>query len=179
MTALFLWISTAFNSCGTKADDILNDTSELASETIDDADDFFDDADDIFEDDGDDIFVDEVEDDSYADDSFDNSEEVIDTDYTEPTSTYSAPASTSTTKSYSSSGEYMVIAGNYLVESNARTMMKKLSNLGYPGAEIGVFDRSQYHTVIAQRSNSYSAAMELSNAIKRQGIDSYVKRKQY
>ena len=73
----------------------------------------------------------------------------------------------------------MVIAGNYLVKTNANGMMKKLDNMGYPNSEVGVFDRSQYHTVIAYRSDSYSSALKVSNAIKRQGIDCYVKKKQY
>jgi len=171
-TGLFLLITTAFNSCGKNADDLLDDSTEFVTDTADDASDFLDDADDIFEDDGEDIFVEDVEEDD-SDDGYEI--EDVDTDYTEPEPDY-----TSTTTSYSSSsGDYMVIAGNYLVQSNAKGMIRKLSNLGYPSAEIGVFDRSQYHTVIAARSDSYSSAMETSNAIKRQGIDCYVKRKQY
>ena len=166
MTAIFLWMSTAFNSCGDK-DSILDDTTETYEEIIDDTDEFVDEIsdDDIFED---------AEDFVEADFASDETEEV---DFTsdDNTESYSPPTSYSS----NSSGAYMVIAGNYLVESNARGMTRKLSNLGYPNAEIGVFDRSQYHTVIASRHSSYGAALEVKNAIDQQGIDCYVKKKQY
>jgi len=180
MTAIFLWISTAFNSCGTKADDLLDDSAEFLDEVSDD--DLFDDADDdIFANDSDD----DLFEDDFADDSFVEGDEADNSDYLDPepdyTTTTSAPAVTTssprTTSSYG--GEYMVIAGNYLVKSNANVMIRKLANLGYPNSDIGVFDRSQYHTVIAYRSDSYSSAMEVSNAIKRQGVDCYVKKKEY
>jgi len=188
MTAIFLWMSTAFNSCGNKADDLMDDSTELLGDISDDAEDFIDDSDDIFEDsdddifdDSDDIFEDDSANDNYNDDSDDTfvSGDEAATEYTEPDPEpdYTEPAPV--TQSHSSSGQYMVIAGNYLVESNARQMIRKLDNLGYPSSEIGIFDRSQYHTVIAYRSDSYSAAAEVSNAIKRQGVDCYVKRKEY
>ncbi len=175
LTALFLLITNAFSSCS-KASDLGDDTIELANDASDDLDDLFDDSDDIFEDDSDEIFEDDID---YADDdNFVEGDEADNTDfsYTEPDYTEPAPAAKS---SYNSSGNYMVIAGNYLVESNARTMIDKLGNLGYPDSDIGIFDRSQYHTVIAYRSSNYSSALEVSNAIKRQGIDCYVKKRQY
>jgi len=176
MTAIFLWMSTAFNSCGNKADDLLDESTELVGDLSDEADDFMDDSDDIF-DDGDDLF----EDDDFEDDeedSFVSGDEAV-TDFTEPDPEpdYTEPAPVR--QDHNTSGQYMVIAGNYLVESNAKQMIRKLDNLGYPSSEIGIFDRSQYHTVIAYRSESYSAAQEVSNAIKRQGIDCYVKRREY
>jgi len=182
-TAIFLWLSTAFNACGNNADDLLGDTIEVAGEVAEDADEFVEDfSEDIFEDDGDDLFE---EDDTYESDyvSGDEAEEEVDFTEVDPepvasTST-SYSTSSSSNSSYSAGGEYLVIAGNYLVESNAKEMTRKLSNLGYPSADIGVFDRSQYHTVIASRHSSYSSALEVENAIKRQGIDCYVKKKQY
>ncbi len=168
MTAIFLWMSTAFNSCGDK-DDILNDTTETIDEIIDDTDEFVDEI-------SEDIFSDDSE--EYDDSDFVSGDEATDIDFT---STDDSDDSYTSTPSYtsSSSGDYMVIAGNYLVESNANGMARKLNNLGYPSAEIGIFDRSQYHTVIASRHDSYSAALEVSNAINRQGIECYVKKRQY
>jgi len=175
MTAIFLWLSTAFNSCGETSDDLLDDTTDFMD--VDDSDDIFDDTDDLFEDDSDDIFEDEVEDDYIATDNTDYVDP--EPDYTDPTPTSTQTQTAPAPTTHSTGGDYMVIAGNYLVESNANGMIRKLANLGYPNSDIGVFDRSQYHTVIAYRSNSYSSALEVSNAIKRQGIDCYVKRRQY
>lgn len=178
MTAIFLWMSTAFNACGNSADGLLDETNETLEEIIDDTDEFVDDlGDDLFEDD--DLFAN----DSDSDDTdFVTADEAVDMDFTETSSDeesdYTSTESTNFSNS-NSSGDYMVIAGNYLVQSNARGMTKKLSNLGYPNAEIGVFDRSQYHTVIAYRDNNYGSAVEIANAIKRQGIDCYVKKRQF
>ena len=171
MTAIFLWMSS-INSCGDK-DSILDDSADSVQEIIDDTDEFVDDVDDDFFG-GDDLFEDPE---GFEDNDFVAEDAARETDFTDG----SDDNSYTSAPSYSSSpgGNYMVIAGNYLVESNARSMTKKLSNLGYPNAEIGVFDRSQYHTVIASRHSSYSSALEVSNAIKRQGIDCYVKKKKY
>lgn len=178
MTAIFLWMSTAFNACGNSADGLLDDTSETVEEIIDDTDEFVDDlSDDLFEDD--DLFANDEDTD---DADFVTADEAADVDFTETTSYEDTDYTSSETTSYSSSnssGDYMVIAGNYLVQSNARGMTKKLANLGYPNAEIGVFDRSQYHTVIAYRDDNYGSAVEIANAIKRQGIDCYVKKRQF
>lgn len=74
-------------------------------------------------------------------------------------------------------GSHMIIAGNYLLQSNADIMIKKLKGLGYSGAYIAVFDQSQYHTVIANTYNSYEKAANSAASLKRQGVDCYVKRK--
>ena len=179
MTAIFLWVSTAFNSCGEK--DLLDET-DLISETSDDLSDFSDDAgNDIFgdsddEDDDGFLFGDDEDDIDYSESSNDDEEvdftEAVDDEYES-----SPPVSRPT--SYSSSGEWMVIAGNYLVESNARVMINKLRNLGYNNSEIGVFERSQYHTVIASRHSSNSAAISAANEIKNRGVECYVKKKTY
>ena len=74
----------------------------------------------------------------------------------------------------SSTGKYLVIAGNFLVENNANEMVSKLNGMGYSSAEVVNFDYSQYFTVIALRSNDISAAKETSSSLKGQGVDSYV-----
>ncbi len=181
-TALFLWISSAFTACGEK--DLVSDTTELVSNTADSAEDFADDlGDDIFGDDSDDdMFItddNDYEDDDYEEDYYVEGDEAVETDFTEPVSEPKQTYTPAPTKTYSSGGEYMVIAGNYLVESNAREMTTKLSNLGYSNAEIGVFERSQYHTVIASRHSSNSSAIQTANALRNRGVDCYVKRKTY
>lgn len=179
LTAIFLWLSTAFNSCGNKADDVLNDATEAVGDFEDGIDDF-DDDEDIFSTDGDDTFEDDTVEDVTEDDLTINEVEE-ETDFTEPdpqpVARTTAPVQAATRTN--SSGNYMVIAGNYLVKSNAKSMVKKLSNLGYNSAEIAVFDRSQYHTVIAARYSDYGRALEVESAIKRKGVDCYVKKKQY
>jgi hypothetical protein len=71
----------------------------------------------------------------------------------------------------------MLIAGNYLVQSNANEMRSKLSNLGFANAEVAIFDNSQYHTVIASRYSDYGEALESSSNLKAKGIDCYVKKR--
>jgi len=173
MTAIFLWMSTAFNSCGTKSDDLLNEPLETSQDFSDD--DFLDD--DFFEDDSDDFFSDDSEEEDVVID--DDEEEYEEVDFTEPVapskpkpkvtskprkSSASTPASKPV---YSTSGDYLIIAGNYLVKTNADIMIKKLKNMGYPDAEIGVFDDSQYHTVIAARLDSYSSDTDFWRGILR------------
>jgi len=172
LTAIFLWLSTAFNSCGSKADDSLL----AASDAVDDFEEGIDD----FADDSDDDIFDIDDEDEVTEEDFTIVEEAEETDFTnvDPTPVARDPKPAPKVRS-TSDGIYMVIAGNYLVESNARAMIKKLSNLGYQDAEVGVFDRSQYHTVIAARYNDFGKALEVENAIKRKGIDCYVKKRQY
>lgn len=194
-TAIFLWLSSAFTSCGNK--DLDNSADVLVTETIDDSDEFADDlGEDIFgssdDTDSDAFYTEDEDEDMYIADE----EEDVETDFTTPpsasssSSTYSsstpktrykpAPTPAKTARAtYSSDGQYMVIAGNYLVKTNANEMIRKLANLGYGSAEIGVFERSQYHTVIASRHSSNSSALQTANALKNRGVDCYVKRKTY
>lgn len=83
----------------------------------------------------------------------------------------SVPPATSTS---SYSGDFMLVAGNYLVESNASSMVTKLKAQGYSSAEHVVFDLSQYYTVIAGRYNTRNAADQASASLKRKGFDNYV-----
>ena len=90
---------------------------------------------------------------------------------------YTTPPKPSGQTSYNngnSSGNYMVIAGSYIINTNAENMVLKLKRMGYNNAEIVVFDQSQYHTVVASRSTSYDQALSSANGLKSQGIDSYV-----
>ncbi len=75
-------------------------------------------------------------------------------------------------------GSYLVVAGSYLVKSNANKMKKKLYNLGY-NSEIVNFDLSQYYSVLAGRFSSRREANEAVNILKRNGIDCYVHRKKH
>lgn len=75
------------------------------------------------------------------------------------------------------SGEYMVVAGNYLLENNADIMVKKLRSNGYNNSEKVVFDLSQYYTVVAGSYKSKSIANSISSELTAKGIDNYVLRR--
>ncbi len=77
----------------------------------------------------------------------------------------------------SSSGSYIVVAGNYLVEDNANTMLQKLKKNGFNNAEKVVFDLSEFFTVVAGRYASQEAAAKTINNLKSKGIDAYLHRK--
>jgi hypothetical protein len=71
----------------------------------------------------------------------------------------------------------MVMAGSYILESNADEMVMKLNKLGYSNAEKVVFDLSQFHSVCAGRFDDYTKAVQVSAELKRRGVDNYVHRK--
>lgn len=72
-------------------------------------------------------------------------------------------------------GGYKVMAGSYLLEENAKKMVKKLNGLGYGKAEIVVFQASGYHSVIACRHSSEKSAKSAVADLKSKGIDSFVR----
>lgn len=78
------------------------------------------------------------------------------------------------TDSGDAGGRYMVIAGSYILESNADQMVKKLEGMGYSNPEKVVFDLSQFHAVCAGRYDDYTKAVQVSSELKRRGVDNYV-----
>jgi len=87
------------------------------------------------------------------------------------------PRSSSSAKSNnagSSTGKYLVIAGSYILESNADVMLRKLNRLGYSEAEKVNFDLSEFHSVCAGRFDDYTEAVQVSSELKRRGVDCYV-----
>ena len=181
----YLWIATVAKSCNKKATADSNYNTEMV-------DDYADVESDEFEDD---LFEDEEAsdyDETAATDGMGSGDEVEDSnsgiDYTEvdeiienstPNRTTDetkteTKTTTTTTKTTSYSGKYMVLAGSYLIEDNAKVMIKRLKKLGYQDAEMVIFDMSQYHSVCAGRYTSLSSAQQESGALKRKGIDSYV-----
>jgi len=169
--ALFFGASTVYQSCG-------NSKKEATVE---------------------DNLADKVEDvaDAYTDESFFEEDEE---GGTPPTSSNSEPSADEGSASQSSfnnestpnnsrrefqeppsprkfSGQYMVVAGNYLLENNADIMVKKLRSNGYNNAEKVVFDLSQYYTVVAGSYKSNSIANSISSELSAKGIDNYVLRR--
>lgn len=92
--------------------------------------------------------------------------------------TFEASSTRQSSSAGSSGGTYMVIAGSYLLEDNARKMIKKLQGMGYSNAEIIYFDQSQYHSICAGRYDSNSSAKQTANSLQNSGIDSYVHKRQ-
>ncbi len=73
------------------------------------------------------------------------------------------------------SGNYVVIAGNYLVESNADVMIKRLKKAGF-SAEKVIFNLSEFHTVIVGRYKDNADAAKTASNLKVKGFDVYVQK---
>jgi len=74
--------------------------------------------------------------------------------------TASSSGSSSTTSSSGTSTleKYLVIAGSFTSEANAKRELTRLKKLGYPDAEVVEFDQSQYYSLCAGRYASLSEA---------------------
>ncbi|MBK8621943.1 MAG: SPOR domain-containing protein [Saprospiraceae bacterium] len=75
-------------------------------------------------------------------------------------------------------GPYMVIAGSFIKEENAKIQLKKLKTFGYNSAEIKIFVASEYHSVIVSRHGSESEAELVVQDLRNKGVESFVKQKQ-
>lgn len=170
IVGIFFSLSLIYQSCGKKNPDVPS-TEELSEKVEQIADEFTSEEENFFEDDDDEeSTIDNEEESSIDQDNYDdnqsNSEES-----TGSTSSYTPSASQSRT---ASAGGYIVVAGNYLLESNAGEMVKKLKSAGYSNAEKVVFDLSQYYTVVAGNYENKSLANSVSSELRGKGIDNYV-----
>lgn len=186
---LYIWLSTVFKSCnsgdslsGTLTEtvdatgDAIGDITDAGDELLDEVDDFYDDEDDDVVDDEE--YIDEEEVDYEA---LDAEEDYQDEDIYEEED-YAAPAQAEKPKTVTpkpsrstSTGNYFVITGSYLVESNARVMRDKLAKMGY-NSEVVIFDGSQYHAAIAGRFASHEDAREVSRKLTGKGIDNFIQK---
>ena len=182
----YLWISTVAKSCNKKASADSKNNTEMVDDIVGVETDEFED--DLFEDEEGSDFDETATTDGMGGGNETN-QDLTDTgviDYTEVDEiinkskpTKSTPEKTvKNTNTSSYSGKYMLLAGSYLIEDNAQTMVKKLKKLGYSDSEIVIFNMSQYHSVCAGRFSSLSSAQQESSALKRKGIDNYVHTKQ-
>ncbi len=168
ISLFYLWMSSVFQSCGNKAQENSDDMA-LVDELSDDEE-IIDVSDEDFFEDGTEGILNDATDESF--------EELENNLIEEPTNQVTAaPAKTNTRSNSSNSGSYMLVSGNYLVEGNANEMVNKLKNLGYTNAEVVIFDRSQYHTVVASRFSSYETALQSASMLKQKGVDCYVKKR--
>lgn len=182
----FIWFSTVFKSCGKdKVPNVVSETVETIGETAEDA--IGEVSDDLFEEDfeSDDAISNETTSEDEIDYAQNESNQDEDEDdYVEESNTYeeedyTPPPTNNQTSNNSSSygGSYMVVAGSYLVRSNAESMVTKLANLGYNNSEVVVFQNSQYNSVIAGRYEDYNSAVDVVNQLKRRDIQAYAHRR--
>lgn len=75
-------------------------------------------------------------------------------------------------------GEFLVIAGAYKVEANAKKIVNRLNQQGYKNAEIRVFVGSPYHSVIVGAFVDMDAAFDVAIKLADAGYkDVYVHKK--
>ncbi|MBT8232383.1 MAG: SPOR domain-containing protein [Saprospiraceae bacterium] len=173
LSLFYIWMSSVFQSCQNKKND--NDGIEMLNDSLDDGEELLEEVDEeLFEDDDLGLSDDDSEEESYVE----FEDEPFEDEPSKSTSKKSSTTkSTTSSSSGSSGGQYLLISGNYLVETNADKMKSKLKNMGYNNAEIAIFNGSNYRTVIASRYSSYSDALQAASSLKEKGIDCYVKKK--
>ena len=176
-------LSTIYKSCNTPNNkDVVETTQDEISS--DEEDDFFEN----FDEDSDDISSEEHAEEPDAinykslDDKLEKIEEKKEVSEDEWVEEKPTPKSIEKKKpvykNSNSFGNYLVVAGSFLVRSNADAMVSKLKKKGFDNAEVAVFDLSQYYTAIAARTNSKSEAINITNKLKKKGVDCYVHTKQ-
>lgn len=167
LIALFFGLSAVYQSCGGKKD---SDPLSTEEKTIQVADAYSDQDDLFFEDDDEDVSN------STSAENEDTGEENTAPEQDEANSSNSPVSNTTSvgnSTAGSAQGRFMVIAGNYLLESNADAMVSKLRDQGFGNARKAVFDLSQYYTVVAGRFNARNDANRLVSDLKSKGIDAY------
>lgn len=185
MLLIFIWLTKFANGCNTRqhVDPIVLDENGIAQEQQEE--DLFEGEEELSSEDSDELFESDEEPIDYSaldeaieksfdktsDDSEFQSEEVT-KEYPQETQTYNY------TSSESNTGNYIIIAGSYLVEDNANNMVGKLDRMGYDAEKL-VFDYSEYHSVIAGRYEDYSVAIDAANQLKNKGIDCYVHKRKF
>lgn len=75
-----------------------------------------------------------------------------------------------------SSGQYMVIAGQFRQRSNADSYASKLRGMGYNNTQVKLFDRGSFAVVLVDRFDSYSSAKRLVDELTGKGVDAIVDR---
>jgi cell division septation protein DedD len=80
-------------------------------------------------------------------------------------------------KATDNNNSILVIAGNYIQESNAKELQKKLAKAGIKNTEVIVFDFSEFHTVIVGRYKDLASAKKMVSTLKSKGFESYTHQK--
>ena len=70
--------------------------------------------------------------------------------------------------------QYMVIAGAFSTDDNAKIFQKMLQDKGYPSSEIVQFKNSKYTSICVQRTDDLQMARSKVEALKSMNIEAYV-----
>ena len=77
-------------------------------------------------------------------------------------------------------GEFLVIAGAFIVEANAQKAVNRLNQKGYDDAEVRIFSGSQYHSAIVGAYQGMENAYDVAIILANEGYkDVYVHKKRY
>ena len=157
--ALGIWSITVYRSC-----QATNDPPEPVEETT------------LDEDDGnlEDLYS--TEEDTTADEYVEETPTTIDDEEEEkPAGGYSDPA-----PSFDNEGEFLVIAGAFISEANAKKTVNRLQKKGYDDAEIRVFIGSEYHSAIVGAFEDMDDAFDVAIKLADEGYkDIYVHKKRH
>lgn len=73
-------------------------------------------------------------------------------------------------------GRYLVIAGTFRQQINARTRVRDLKKAGFAETGLEIFDRGTYAVALVDRSDSYAEAAELAGRVRSAGFEADVYR---
>ena len=154
--ALAIWSITVYRSCQEAKDPVVPEDNTAIDIDTSDLEDLY------------------TEDIDTTGDEFADEESFVDTkEINKPTSGFSEPA----TEDYGD-GKFLVVAGAFVTEANAKKVVNRLKQQGYNNAEIRVFIGSQYHSVIVgaydNMDDAFDVAIKLANAEYK---DAYVHKK--
>jgi cell division septation protein DedD len=93
---------------------------------------------------------------------------------TEPEPATPRPAPVDVDKMSSVGGDYLVLAGAFTVMANAEAQALRLQKLGFSDAEVAIFNKGKYGTVMVGRFDSKSDANSLVSQLTDKGVEAYV-----
>lgn len=111
---------------------------------------------------------------STEDEASDNSNNNTSSDGDSKSSALSDNTNTTNYSHSKGSGRYMVLAGSFRQESNANSHAAKLRRMGYDGAEVSIFNRGAYASVLVDRFSDKSDARSLARELENKGIEALV-----
>ena len=75
--------------------------------------------------------------------------------------------------------EFLVIAGTFRQEMNARRRVSDLMEAGFTRTEMMNFDRGTYAVALVNRSPDYGAARKIADRVRAAGFEATVYRRRY
>ena len=179
--AAAIWLMTVYRSC---QDQKAKDNTELTTDnTTDNNTDDSEELDPLYSEEESDDATSSEEDvasedsasDDSSDDIFEDDTEHSDSGSTTEDETGSDISDADSGSAAGDSGEFLVVAGAFIAEHNAKRFQRNLSKKGID-SEIRVFLGSDYHSVIVGNFETEGAAQKIANQI---GGEAYVHKKRY